>query len=85
MGLMDTKPLAALDRAIGKYDTLKAFSDAMGVPYQSVQQWRLNGVPAEHCPIIERLTGVACEDLNDRVDWSFIRNTRKPKTSKSTS
>ncbi len=46
--------------------------------YQVVQQWRATGrVPPEHCPYIERLTSdaVRCEELNDRVDWEYLRTT----------
>lgn len=66
---------AALTRAISKFRTLTAFAAAVGVRYQVVQQWLQNGVPAEYCPVIERITDreVLCEDLNDRVDWAFVR------------
>ena len=62
-------------RAIAFFPTLRAFSEAVGVNYQVVQQWRANGVPAEYCPVIERLTAgqVRCEELNSRVDWSYVR------------
>lgn len=46
--------------------------------YQVIQSWREQGrVPAEYCPKIERLTNFAvrCEELNDRVDWGFLRST----------
>lgn len=64
-----------LARARAKYPTLRAFSAALGVPYQVVQQWVKNGVPAEYCPRIEELTGVQSEDMNDKVNWEFIRST----------
>ena len=64
-----------LAAAIAKFATLKAFAEAVGVRYQVVQQWLANGVPAEYCPRIERLTGVRSEVLNDRVDWGYIRST----------
>lgn len=65
-----------LAKAIALFPTLRAFSEALGVPYQVVQQWRVNGVPAEYCPAIERITSgqVRCEDLNARVDWAYLRN-----------
>lgn len=47
----------------------------MHVHYQVVQQWRLNGVPAEYCPEVEKLTGVTCEELNEKVDWAYVRST----------
>jgi DNA-binding transcriptional regulator YdaS (Cro superfamily) len=70
----------ALATAIAKHPSLKAFAGALGVPYQTVQQWMKNGVPAEYCPQIESLTGgdVLCEDLNSRVDWTYLRSTVKP-------
>ena len=44
------------------------------IVYQTPQQWIAQGrVPAEYCPRIEQLTGIRCEELNDRVDWSLIR------------
>lgn len=66
---------SALRDAVNCFPSLKAFSDEIGVPYQVVQQWRVNGVPAEYCPLIERLTSgrVRSEDLNPRVDWTYIR------------
>jgi DNA-binding transcriptional regulator YdaS (Cro superfamily) len=81
MGCMETSSHEALSRAIAQYPTLKAFSDAMEVRYQVVQQWLVNGVPAEYCPLIEKLTGERCEDLNSKVDWAFIRS-NKPRRSK---
>ena len=60
--------------AIAQYRTLKAFSAALDVKYQVVQQWLINGVPPEYCPKIEKLTRVRSESLNDRVDWKFIRS-----------
>lgn len=62
-------------RAISKFPTLKAFADALGVRYQVVQQWQVNGVPAEYCPEIEKLTHVRCELLNAKVDWAYVRST----------
>ena len=75
---MDKSPVnEALVAAIAMYPTLKAFAQAVGVRYQVVQQWLVNGVPAEHCPTIERLTNgkVRCERLNSKVDWAYVRAT----------
>lgn len=79
MCLMDTKSPCGIAKAIACYPTLKAFSEALGVKYQVVQQWLLNGVPAEHCPPIEKLTGVLCEELNERVDWAYVRANKRSK------
>lgn len=51
----------------------------LGVPggrYQTVQQWTINGVPAEWCPVIERVTRrkFRCEDLRPDVEWEVVRN-----------
>lgn len=51
------------------------------VTTQAVCFWRdgKRGLPAEHCPTIERATGgqVSCEDLRPDVDWGYLRNTAK--------
>lgn len=72
-------PNEALASAIAKYPSLKAFAGELDVPYQTVQQWLKNGVPAEYCPRIEKMTDgdSLCEDLNSRVDWTYIRSTAK--------
>jgi DNA-binding transcriptional regulator YdaS (Cro superfamily) len=36
--------------------------------------WKARGkVPAEHCPAIERATGVRCEELRPDVPWEVLR------------
>lgn len=67
----------ALEKAIACYRTLNAFAQELGVTYQTVQQWMKNGVPEKWCVEIEKLTGgqVRCEELNDKVDWSYLRKT----------
>jgi len=75
-----TQPNEALARAIAKYPSLKAFAGELDVPYQTVQQWMKNRVPAEYCPRIEEMTGgeSMCEDLNGDVNWTYLRATQKP-------
>ncbi|MFS2023853.1 YdaS family helix-turn-helix protein [Massilia sp. CT11-137] len=72
-----TTPCVGLQKAIAEYPTLRAFADALGVRYQVVQQWLRNGVPAEYAPEIEKLVQgrVRCEELNSRVDWTYLRST----------
>lgn len=67
----------AISRAIALWPSLKAFATALGVPYQTVQQWMRNGVPAAYCPKIEKLTDgrIKCEELNTSVDWAYVRGT----------
>ena len=74
---------AALEEAIAHMGGITALSRALGITGRSVvHQWRLNRVPAEHCPDIERLSGVRCEELRPDVNWAVLRAkpARKPKT-----
>lgn len=57
------------------------FADSLGVPQALIYQW-LSGkrpVAAHQCPKIEKLTNgkVRCEDLNDKVDWAYVRKAPK--------
>lgn len=61
----------ALEEAIACFKTLTAFAESVGVDdYQTVQQWRINGVPAKHCKKIEALTGVSPKLLRPD-DWAY--------------
>lgn len=68
-------PQQALQKAVDKFRTLSAFANVLGVRYQVVQQWFRNGVPAEYCPAIEKVTErlVTCEQLRPSVDWEYVR------------
>lgn len=72
---MSTSPLEEAARIIGSQVALAA---QLGVTKAAVGQWKLEGrkVPAEHCPVIERLTDghVRCEDLRPDIDWAYLRN-----------
>lgn len=50
---------------------------ALDVAPQQIYQWASGsrGIPAEHCPAIERATNgaVRCEDLRPDVDWAYLR------------
>jgi DNA-binding transcriptional regulator YdaS (Cro superfamily) len=54
----------------------------LGVAPQLVTQWSTGSrqVPAERCPVIERLTGgqVTCEELRPDVEWSVLRDGVQP-------
>ncbi len=65
-----------LDRAISAAGSINKLAVALGVSKGAVWQWNLPGrrVPAEHCPAIERFTGVRCEELRSDVDWGYLRN-----------
>lgn len=73
---METKH--PVDRAAEALSTtLVGLAERLGVTKGAVGQWKEEGrvVPAEHCPVIERLTEgkVRCEDLNPKVDWAYLR------------
>lgn len=72
----------ALEKAIEHFGSMSAMARALHLSgYQVIQEWRRQArVPAEHCPTVERLTGVRCEHLNARVDWGFLRSTDKAQT-----
>lgn len=68
----------ALDRAIEIAGGQKALGAACGVWQSAVSNWKVRGsVPAEYCPLIERATGVRCEELRPDVEWSVVRGTAK--------
>lgn len=56
---------------------MQSLADHLGVTKGAVSQWKLDGrrIPAEHCPVIERLTEgeVRCEALRPDVDWEYLR------------
>jgi len=46
-----------------------------GVLRQHIEHWLVSGrVSAERCPDVAAATGIALEDLNDKVNWSFARS-----------
>ena len=58
-----------------------ALADFLGVTQSAVSQWIDRGiVPAEHCPRIEKhfAGDIRCEDLNDKVDWAYLRAASAP-------
>lgn len=68
----------AVDRAAEAIGTtLVGLAEKLKVTKGAVGQWKEDGrvVPAEHCPVIERLTNgaVRCEELNPKVDWAYLR------------
>jgi DNA-binding transcriptional regulator YdaS (Cro superfamily) len=66
----------ALDKAITILKGTANLARAIGVEPNVVSNWRKRKVvPVEACPDIERATNrqVLCEELNDKVDWAYIR------------
>lgn len=71
---MDKHPIEVAAEIAGSQSAL---AQALGVSKGAVSQWKEDGrqVPAEHCPVIERITGgrVRCEELRPDVAWSVLR------------
>jgi DNA-binding transcriptional regulator YdaS (Cro superfamily) len=68
--------MSGLSKAIEQQGGLTCLANSLGLSKSVVFQWKVRGrVPAEYCPEIEKLTGgqVRCEDLNDKVDWAWLR------------
>ena len=64
----------ALKRAIGVAGTVTQLARWVGVSDNAPHMWLARGrVPAEHCPDIERETGVRCEELRPDVSWYVLR------------
>jgi DNA-binding transcriptional regulator YdaS (Cro superfamily) len=67
-------PSRALEMAIERAGGIAALARKVPVKSHSViQQWRLARVPAEHCPRLEEITGVACEWLRPDIPWQVLR------------
>jgi DNA-binding transcriptional regulator YdaS (Cro superfamily) len=66
--------MEALERAIEKAGGVSALAISIGVAASAPSMWKSRArVPAEHCPAIERETGVRCEDLRPDVNWAVLR------------
>lgn len=66
-----------IEKAAGIVGSQSALAAALGVTKAAVWQWKdpARQVPAEHCPVIERITHgeVRCEELRPDVDWGYLR------------
>jgi DNA-binding transcriptional regulator YdaS (Cro superfamily) len=66
--------IPALDRAVQAAGGFGALAGRIGVAASAPSMWRQRGrVPAEHCPAIERETGIRCEALRPDVPWEVLR------------
>lgn len=69
---LDETPIQRAAKILGGAAEL---AHAAGVSIQAAYQW-INGkrpVPAERAPLIERATGVPCEELCPAVPWDIVR------------
>lgn len=65
----------ALRQALKKVGGMQKLADLIGGKTRSntVSNWIVRGVPLERCPVIEKLTGIPCEELRPDVDWKIFR------------
>ncbi len=78
---MEQRQLDALRRAISCAGSSSQLARECGLALNAPAMWIARGrVPADHCPDIERATGVRCEELRPDVSWYVLRGTpaRKP-------
>lgn len=72
----------AIQRVLDRFDNSPSkVAAALGgnVKRQHVEYWvKVGRVPAEHCPDLEALADVPCEELCPGVNWARIRGTAKP-------
>lgn len=74
-------PVDALTDAVrlaeGQSSLAEKLSAVAQTPVSQARVWnwinRDHRAPAEMCPLIERVTGVACERLRPDVDWAYLR------------
>ena len=75
MSVMENQIETPIDRAIRIAGGISKMSRDLALSGHAViYQWTKTRVPAEHCPAIEALTGVRCEDLRPDVPWHVLRN-----------
>ena len=68
------EPVSPLEEAITAAGGVGALAARIGVAPSAPSMWKQRGrVPAEHCPSIERETGVRCERLRPDVAWDVLR------------
>lgn len=66
-----------LKKAIDDAGGVAVLAEHFGISPISVYEWISRGrVPPDRCPEIEKFSkgAVKCEQLNDQVDWTYIRN-----------
>lgn len=73
----DTPKNPAITEAIGHFRSMSEMARTLGLSgHQAIQDWVRRGiVPAEHCPTMEKETGVRCELLNPKINWTYLRGT----------
>jgi DNA-binding transcriptional regulator YdaS (Cro superfamily) len=68
----------ALERACKAAGSQTKLGLLLGRKKAAVSRWKREGIPAEVCPDIERLTGVPCEELRPDLTWVRVKDKRWP-------
>lgn len=66
-----------LKKALDEAGGVARLAEHFGISPISIYEWISRGrVPPDRCPEIEKFSKgvVKCEQLNDQVDWTYIRN-----------
>lgn len=65
---------SALVRAIDVMGGMTNLAKAIGgnTKSQTIANWIKRGVPAERCVMIEKITGVRCEELKAEFNWALV-------------
>lgn len=75
-------PIEALRAAINKAGSQSAFAEAMPGEIKTghVYYWLKNGLPADHCPHAERISGgeISVEMLAPDVRWTRVPDRKWP-------
>ncbi|MHB1201475.1 MAG: YdaS family helix-turn-helix protein [Polaromonas sp.] len=70
-------PKTGIQKAVSLFEdspTKLATAVGNGVLRQHIEHWLISGrVPAERCPEVSHVTGIALEDLNNKVNWALVR------------
>ncbi|WP_019573325.1 transcriptional regulator [Curvibacter lanceolatus] len=76
---MEQTTESPLDRAIRLHGGITKLARDLGLNSHAViNGWRKTRVPSDHCPSIEGLTGVPCEELRPDVRWEVLRAKAQP-------
>ncbi len=74
--VMTTKP--GIQQAVDLFDgspSKLAVAVGNGVLRQHVEHWlKVGRVSAEKCPDVSAVTGISCEELNEKVNWALVRD-----------
>ena len=75
--------VTGIHRALAVFDgSPSKLAEAVGngVCRQHVEHWlKVGRVSAERCPDVSAASGIACRDLNDRVNWDLVNKATKPR------